>query len=185
MVKRLLIFGLAFFFLFCDKKSAQKDVVDLLPLDNEISGWVRIPDTQRIAENATQLYELIDGEGQVHIDNGFVKSAFQKYAGDISGAQIELELRIFDMGNNTNAKNVYDALETGSETPWTDNSAGVEARIDESPLFAYKIDFWDNKFYVWITIEDKSDAALAIAKLFALNVSTAIREEHSSKRIPL
>ena len=180
---RLSVFGLAVVLcLSCTKETAQKDVLNLLPVDNEISGWTRDGDPQ-IAENATQLFELIDGEGQVYVDNGFVKSAFQYYTGDISGAQVRLQLRIFDMGGRTNAKNVYDAVATGSETPWTDGNAGEEARIDESPLFAYKLDFWDSKFYVSIVIESKSDAALSVAKLFALNVSEAIREEPSLKGI--
>lgn len=183
-MKRLLIFGLAFCVLFCSKKQKPKDVVDLLPLDNEISGWVRSSDPQ-IAENAQQLYDLIDGEGQIYVDNDFVKCASQFYHGDISGTSVDLELRLFDMGNTSNAKNVYDAVAIGSETPWTDNNAGVEARIDESLLHAYKVDFWDNRFYTWITIHDNSDAALDIAKLFALNISKEIREGSSSKRITL
>jgi len=166
----------------CSKERQEKDILNLLPVDNEISGWTREGEPE-IAENPTQLFELIDGEGQVYVDHGFVKSVFQNYTGDISGTTVRLRLRIFDMGGSTSAKNVYDALTTGSETPWTDDNAGLEARIDESPLFAYKLDFWDSKFYVSIVIENKSDAALAVAKLFALNVSEAIREGLSLKRI--
>jgi len=111
----------------------------------------------------------------VYVDNGFVKCAFQDYQGDVSGAMDTLEADIFDMGNSTNAHNVYDDVGVGGETPWTDNHAGVEARIYET-LFAYKIDFWDDRFYTRITIHDNSQAALDIAKLFALNISEAIRE---------
>jgi hypothetical protein len=153
-----------------------KDVVDLMPLDNEISGWTRKGEMD-IAENDAQLYDLIDGEGQVFIDHGFVKFARQWYQGDVSGTTRELQLRIFDMGDTANAKDVYDAVGTGAETPWDDNNAGVEARIDETLLFDYKIDFWDDRFYAWITIyEEKTQAGLNITKLFALNVSDAIRD---------
>ena len=62
------------------------------------------------------------------------------------------------------------------ETPWTGDNAGTEARIDESLLFDYRIDLRDSKFYVSIDIADKSDAGLSIAKLFARNVSSAIRD---------
>jgi hypothetical protein len=131
-----------------------------------------------IAENETQLEGFIDGEAQIYIDNGFVKFVRQIFQGDISGASKQLELRIFDMGDTTNAKNVYDDVGVGSETPWNDpDHAGVEARIDETLLFDYKIDFWDDNFYVWVTIYDeKTPAGLNLAKVFAINVSTAIRD---------
>jgi hypothetical protein len=167
-------------FLACPKKNElpPKDVIDLLPADNEISGWARSSALQ-IAENATQLFSLIDGEGQPYVDDGFVKCAFQKYSGDISGAPVELELRIFDMKDTTSARKVYNDVATGTEVPWTDQAPGVEARIDAG-LFSYRIDFWDDKFFTRVTINDNTDPGLNIAKLFCLNVSQAIRDTTSS-----
>lgn len=180
-MKNILILGLLFLLFACpkeDEQSEPKDVVDLVPLNNEISGWARVGEMD-VAENESQLYDLIDGEGVVYVENGFVKSAFQDYQGEVSGVSRNLELRIFDMGDTINASDVYHdpRIETGNETPWTDNHAGVEARIDETALFDYKIDFWEDRFYVWITIyEEKTPAGLNVAKLFALNVSGAIKE---------
>ena len=81
-MKSLWVFGVLLVLFSCardkNSQSEQKDVVDLLPLDNEISGWTR-SSTMSTAENAQQLWDLIDGEGQVYIDNGFVKCAFQSY----------------------------------------------------------------------------------------------------------
>jgi len=149
------------------------DVVDLPPFGNEISGWA-CGAAMRIAENATQLFDLINGEGQVYVDNGFVKSAFQDYVGDIGGNEVELELRVFDMGDSTNAADVYDAVAGGAETPWTENAAGDEARVDASALFSYRVDFRGERFYVSVLVMQKSDPALDLAKLFALNVAAAI-----------
>lgn len=154
---------------------AAKDAVDLLPADNEISGWTRSSALQ-IAENQTQLFALIDGAAETYVNNGFIKCAFQKYSGTVAGAPVELEMRIFDMDTLINADKVFHELATGSETPWTGDNPGVEARIDPSPLFAYNLDFWDDRFYVWATISDHSDPALAILKMFGLNVSAAIRD---------
>ncbi len=178
-MKRLLAIGLIFLLLFCSKTETTpepKDAVDLLPIDNEISGWNRSSAT-KIAENETQLFDLIDGEGQVYIDNGFVKCAFQNYVGELSGTTVDLELRIFDMGDTANAKKVYDVVAVGTETPWTDDFPGVEARIEEGLFTAYKIDFWQDKFYVWITIQDKTEPGLSIAKVFAFNISDGIADE--------
>lgn len=180
-MKKFLIFALLLLFFACPKEETSteaKDVVDLLPLDNEISGWTRSSATE-IAENDAQLWDLIDGEGQVYIDHGFVKCVFQNYAGTISGP-VELKLRIFDMGDTANAKDIYDELATGSEIPWTDNHAGVEARyelVTGIVINYYELEFWDDKFYTWIEIDDESQTVLDIAKLFALNISDAIREE--------
>jgi hypothetical protein len=181
MKKFLLIPILLFLFLTCtDEEGPQiTDVVDLVPVDNEISGWVRDGDMD-VAENETQLYDLINGEGVVYVDNGFVKSAFQDYQGEVTGNLRSIRLRIFDMGDTTNARAVYhdSRIETGTETPWTETGhAGTEARIDETLLFDYRIDFWEDRFYVEIVIYDeKTPQGLNIAKLFALNVSQAIRQ---------
>lgn len=181
-MKKILVLGLLFLLLACpeeDEQNESKDVVNLVPLDNEISRWSRVGG-MHVAENEMQLYDLIDGDGVVYVENGFVKSAFQNYQGEVSGVSRNLELRIFDMGDTTNAKDVYhdSRVESGAETPWTEQGhAGIEARIDETLLFDYNIEFWEDRFYVWITIyEEKTPAGLNVAKLFALNVSGAISE---------
>ncbi|KPJ73760.1 hypothetical protein AMJ52_03275 [candidate division TA06 bacterium DG_78] len=184
-MKKLLILIFIFLFFSCPNEEGinptePKDVIELLPLDNEISGWTRKGEMD-VAENDEQLTDLINGEGQVFIDHGFVKFARQWYQGNVADATREIRLRIFDMGDTTNAKDVYDAVGIGTETPWTDNNAGVEARIDETLLFDYKIDFWDDRFYVWVTIKDeKTPVGLNVAKLFCLNVSNAIRDTTES-----
>jgi hypothetical protein len=172
------LLGLALLCLACPNappEAQPKDAVELVPADNEITGWTRSSALQ-ICENSTQLFALIDGEGQPYVDNGFTKCAFQTYSGTISSAPVELKLRIFDMGDSVNARKIYVAVAAGSETPWTGNNAGLEARIDASMQFAYRVDFRDNEFYVSNEVSDKSDAALDVAKLFALNVSGAIHD---------
>jgi hypothetical protein len=179
--KMTLLCSFLLFFLACTNEEGPTiiDVVDLVPADNEISGWTRNGNID-IAENETQLYALIDGEGEVYIDHGFIKSAFQEYQGDVIGNLRSIRLRIFDIGNAANASAVYhdSRIENGNETPWTETEhAGTEARIDETLLFDYRLDFWQDRFYVEIIIfEEKTPQGLNIAKLFALNVSEAIKQ---------
>ena len=149
-------------------------VIDLLPQDNEISGWAR-DGNYELATNYQELYDIIDGEAQVYIDHGFVEGVFQDYKGLIGQEEVKLEVRIFDMGASSNAKDVYDAVASGGETPWDEpGHAGEEARIDEGLLFAYAIDFYKNKFFSRVTIQKKSDEALGICKTFCINISDAI-----------
>lgn len=150
------------------------DVVTLVPGDNEISGWTR-SSAMQVAETGTQLEAIIDGEAVPYVDNHFVKCAFQNYTGNVGGAQVELNLRIFDMGDTTNAKGVYAAVAAGTEVPWPGDNPGTEARTDESFLFAYRVEFRDAKYYFRADIMDKSPAAQDVAKLFARNVAAAIR----------
>ena len=175
-MKNYVILGLLVCLVTCTE-TEQKDAVDLVPADNEISGWTR-SGSMDIAENETQLLALINGEGQVFIDNGFVKFVRQRYQGTVSGNQRELELRIVDMNDAENAETVYDETGFGSETPWTeDGHAGTEARIEEGFISDYMIDFWGDRFYIRITLfNEKTEAGLNSAKLFAINVSEAIGE---------
>ncbi len=171
---------MAFFLLTCTTEEGEIvviDVVDLIPLDNEISGWVR-DGAMDIAENESQLWALINGDGQVYLDHGFVKCAFQDFQGQVSGSSRSIDLQAFDLGNSTNAQEVYHdfRLESGSEVPWTEaGHPGTEARIETLSGF-HIIELWEDRFYVNIVINDDTQEGLNIARLFAINVSETIRQ---------
>ncbi len=149
--------------------------VDLIPRDDEISGWTRLG-TYDEADDYDSLYAVIDGGAQIFIDNGFVSAVFQQYNCTSVGSECStalVSLRIYDQGNEENAQKVYDRVATGIGTPWT--GAGVEARIDESAIASYTIEFWIKNFFVQVIIDEKSDEALNTAKLFASHVSGKVR----------
>jgi hypothetical protein len=148
-------------------------ILDLLQDDNEIDGWIKTEST-RYAETADQLTSIIDGEAVPYIDNGFRAAVFQKYEGLINNNLVPVNVRIFDMGDTINAKNVYDDVETPGDSAWVGNNPGREARINVSFLFSYQIDFWADSFFIRIIIDDKSNDGLGIAKDFAFNISDAI-----------
>ena len=141
--------------------------VNLLPGDNDISGWIR-ENAYDEANDYKSLYALIDGAGEVFIENGFVSAAFQQYA---SGA-LKVHLRIYNQGSEANARKTYDKLFIGVGIPW--DGAGTEARIDETGLASYMVEFWQRNFFVQIIIEEKTNEALNIVKLFASHVSSQI-----------
>lgn len=178
-MKILLITLAAFFLLTCttEEETVVIDVVDLIPLDNEISGWVRFG-TMQVAENETQLWALINGAGQVYLDHGFIKCAFQDFQGQVLGNPRTIAVRAFDLGTPTNAQETYhdNRLESGSEILWTDpGHAGTEART-ETALGFHTIEFWEERFYVDIVIDDDTQEGLNVAKFFAINVSETIRQ---------
>jgi hypothetical protein len=148
--------------------------VDLLPGNNDISGWESIGAYEE-ASDYDGLYDLIDGGAEVFIDNGFVSAAFQIY-NDCSGGVCStalVHLRIYDQGSEENAMTTYDRVGTGIGVPW--DGAGAEARIDESGLASYMLEFWQRNFFVQVIIEEKTEEALNVAKLFASHVSSEIR----------
>jgi len=184
-MKKLLSFSLIFalFFVACPKEEeeeppptppAQKNAIDLLPKDNEISGWTK-SEAVRIASTGDELTAIIDGEAVHYINNNFKEAVFQNYQGVIGSSTVSLEVRIFDMRDTTNTRKVYKDVAAGGEQPW-DNHPGVEGRINDSFLASYMVEFWEAKFYVRIVIREKSAAALDIAKTFGLNISAAIKE---------
>ena len=173
-MRKLAVLFIALLCLTCTTPTNEPvDVATLVPGDNEISGWTR-SSAMQVAETGTQLEAIIDGEAVPYEDNHFAKCAFQNYTGDIGGTQVELDLRVFDMADTTNVKNVYAAVAAGTEVPWSGDNPGVEARTDESFLFAYRVEFRDGRFFFRADIMDKSAAAQDVAKLFARNVSSAI-----------
>jgi hypothetical protein len=175
-MRKLVAFCIALLCLGCPGPTNEPvDVVTLAPGDNEISGWTR-SSAMQVAETGTQLEAIINGEAVPYEDNHFVKCVFQNYTGDIGGTPVELALRVFDMADTTNAKSVYAAVAAGTEVPWTGNNPGVEARTDESFLFAYRVEFRDGRFFFRADVMDKSTAAQDVARLFARNVSSAIRD---------
>jgi hypothetical protein len=158
---------------------------DYLPGDDEISGWVK----DGAAETATttqELWDLIDGEGQVYIDYGFSSCGRQVYDGTLSGSDVEIRyLYIYDQATDSNAAQVYNDPRSGMGSPWTDDPAGTEARINDTGLDTYTIDFYQSKYFVKITITRKSSEALDVIKIFCHNISDKMPGGSTASGLPL
>ncbi len=156
-----------------DDKGSMLIPADLLPGDDEISGWAGLGAYEE-ANDYDGLYNIINGGAEDFIDEGFVSAAFQIYEnciGEVCSLAL-VHLRIYDQGSSKNAVAVYDKVANGISTPWDD--AGMEARIDEIALAAYTIEFWQENFFVRVVIEERTKDSLTIAKLFASHVSSQI-----------
>lgn len=155
-----------------------------LPGDNEISGWAW-DGSYETATTTQELWAWIDGAGQVFIDHGFSSCARQIYKGSLSGSEVKIEyLYIYDQTTDSNAYGVYHDPGSGTGTPWTDDPAGTEARINDFAMDTYVIDFWQSKYFVTITIWDKSSEALDVIKLFCHNISDKMLGSSTTTRLP-
>lgn len=141
--------------------------VDLLPNDNDISGWLTLGAYDEANDN-DGLYDFINGRAEIFIDEGFVSAVFQVYIGDIG----IVRLNIYDQGSDINAIATYDRVSMGIGMPW--DGAGTEARIDEIGLDSYTLEFWQQNFFVQVIIEEKTEEALNVVKLFASRISSQI-----------
>ena len=147
---------------------------DLLPDDDDISSWKSIGAYEE-ANDYDELFDLINGGAEVFIDHGFTSAAFQIYnycIGDVC-TTLMLHLRIYDQGSAANAQIIYDKVAIGIGIPLV--GAGTEARVDERGLASYMVEFWQRNFFVQVIMEEKTDEALNVAKLFASHVSSEIR----------
>lgn len=176
--KMWIAFGLSLILIQCSKKNATNPeiatVEDLIIKNNEISGW-QWSGSSWTAKNETELMEHIDGAAPLYIKHGFVEGAGQSYQGNIQGNTATVILLIFDQGNASNAKNVFDEVVptlSGGES-WQMSSL-QEAKIERLPL-AQTIVGWKGNYYIKLTIDLNLNEALEVLKTFANNVGNKIK----------
>lgn len=142
---------------------------DLLPEENEITGWVFDTDSlclEGTANDSTSLYAVIDGGAELYIDLGFVAGAFNGYTDGSHPICIE----IYDQGSPSNAASVYQATNDGEYKPIT--TAGDSARLDTSLVFNFEIEMIVDKFFVRIfTTDTKEEAYIQAATSMAQNIA--------------
>jgi hypothetical protein len=161
----------------CSEKSSTGnggvvDIEDLLVRNNEITGWTYFG-VGWVARNYDELYDAINGGGEIYRDHGFEEAAGQKYEGTIDGGTRTLEIWVFDQGSQANAKATYDDPSLGltSATPWT-GGAGDEAH--HLSTLSQILAFYRGPYYVLLTVNHGTEKSLNILKQFALNIDGKI-----------
>ena len=162
----------------CNKKSTTENKVlsieDLLVKNNEITGW-SYAGQGWVAQNISELTTYINGAAEIYQRYGFVEAAHQEFQGTIDGKSRQLRLTIYNQGNETNAKAVYDDPDLGlsGAINWQ-NGAGKAAHYIRFGL-SQALTFYRNAYYVHLEIDYDTDESLNILKQFALNVDGKIK----------
>jgi hypothetical protein len=154
MVKHIIVghLLLASFLILCTAVTSHAiELPDLLPIDNEIQGWVRDGDYQ-YPQTEDSLRSIINGAADLFLRHDFRGAVFQDY---IDTSQMKLSIQIFDQTSPAQAKAIYDSTALGDETPV--QGLGEEAREVEL-LFTYQIAFWRNWYYVSGIVESKESS---------------------------
>ena len=167
------IIGILTFFLLplqcriSDNAGAASDPADLLPLDNDISSFLRKGSTA-IMTDQQSIYSAIDGEAQRYIDYGFMEGVKQLY----SNGGVDIDVQLFNQGNQTDAKNLFELFRPLSPELISQNDSN--ALIENALANGYQILSTKQNILLRITTTEKSDFALNMAKQFFWNINNKI-----------
>jgi hypothetical protein len=164
----------------CSKDKSTDDsgvisIEDLLVENNEITGWT-YSGTGWVANNITELTTFINGLAELYQRHGFVEGAHQSYEGLIDNGTRILNITVYNMGTESNARDTYDDPEIGptGATVWIDG-AGERAHYVRYGGLSQILTFHRGSYFTYIDINYDSDESLNIIMQFALNIDGKIQ----------
>jgi len=153
-----------------DSPGAGADPVDLLPQDNDISGFNKAGSAVVMTDYAS-IMNSIDGAGEKYIDYGFVEGGNQIY----SNGAIDVDVQIMNQGTDNNARGLYEEFLPSSYEVL--NRDEPQVLVDLSISTAYSLLYQRKNFFMRISTTEKTDFALNMAKQFYLNIDKKIASD--------
>jgi hypothetical protein len=143
-----------------------------LPASNEIGAW-SLSGTPTLVSTDSALYNQIDGGAPKYIDLGWVASVYATYQ-QSSGS---IAISIHNMGTSENAQQIFNrylppsriAISSISD-PANPKSTIPNAVVDMGLSTAYAATAFVDQYYIEVSIDDRSDAALVYVKTFTLQI---------------
>ncbi len=146
---------------------AGADPTDLLPRDNDISGYTQ-KGSAAVMTDQQSIFNAIDGEAQKYIDYGFQEGVNQLY----SNGSIDIDIQIFNQGTQANAQDIYNLFYPPSPQVLADKNPMVV--VDLSLSTGYQVLYTKQSIFMRITTTEKTDIALNTAKQFYYNINNKI-----------
>ena len=124
-----------------------------------------------MANNVSELTTYINGAAEIYQRHGFVEAAHQQYQGKVDNANRQLRIYVYNQGNESNAKALYEDPDLGlsGAIAWT-NGAGDAAHNIRYGGLAQTLAFYKDKYFVSLEIDYDTEESLNILKQFALNI---------------
>jgi hypothetical protein len=141
-----------------------------LPASNEVGTWA-LSGTPAMISTDTALYNQIDGGAPKYIDRGWLASVYATY--QQGGGSIQVAIHNMSTVSNAEAIFGYDLPVSRLSINQIPDPANPSAKIDNAVVdmglpTAYKAIAFDNQYYIEVSIDDHSDAALVFVKTFTL-----------------
>ena len=140
-----------------------------LPASNEIGTWT-LSGTPAMISTDTALYNQIDGAAPKYIQFNWVASVYATYQQGGSSIQVALH----NMGTPEFAQAIfnYDLPVARQEISWAIDSGNKtpNAVVDLGLPAAYAAKAYTGQYYIEVSIDDRSDAALVYLKTFTLQI---------------
>jgi hypothetical protein len=158
----------------CSKQATKGEriltIEDLLVRDNEITGWSHSGPGWE-ARSIAELTAYINGLAEIYQRHGFAEGAHQVYAGTIDGGRRALELSVYEVDSEENARGLFEDPDLGlsGATPWTEG-AGEEAQYVRFGGLSQALAFYRGTYFVFLGLNYDTEESLNILKQFALNV---------------
>jgi len=163
----------------CSKQATRSEsflsIEDLLVRDNEISSWSHAgPGWQ--ASSVSELTVYINGMAEMYQRHGFEEAAHQSYGGMINSGTRTLALTVYDMGSESNAREVSGDPDLGlsGATAWA-GGAGQAAQYVRFGGLSQTLTFYRGEYFVFLAVDYDTEESLNILKQFALNVDGKLR----------
>jgi len=150
--------------------SAGADPVDLLPADNDISGFLK-KGSAALMTDAQSIYDAIDGAAEKYIELGFQEGVFQKY----SNGSSDIDISVFNQGSPANSEaTLQEFYPTSPEVLLSGTETMV---VDHGLLAGYSIHYVKGGLYMRIDTKEKTDFVLNMAKQFCVSIGAKIQLE--------
>jgi hypothetical protein len=154
-VKRLMPVFLALSGGICLDTAARADARSILPPATSVKGWKQIGAPRTY--NASNLYDLIDGEAQAVLNYSFVSAAHAEYA-PVGVSKPALTIDVYDMKDPINAFGLFGSDRLGG-SPVAVGTEGVQV--------SGALNFWKGPYVVRTTLVQSSPANKAAQMAFA------------------
>ena len=150
-------------------------ITDLLPRDNEISGWARASRAW-VARNKEDLQREIDGGFEIFANHGFVEGAMQNFTGSVNQQSgIECDIEVYDQHSALEADALFDDPEKAFSSPITPNNTPSARAQIQKDVFSYRMKFSKSKYFVTISIGSSDDKTQEVIEIFANNIAGKIK----------
>ncbi len=148
------------------KETAGRSLLEMLPWDNELGNFIRSGAPEYVTDEGS-LYLRIDGAAPKYIDRGWQESVFLDY---VQGSTT-VSVQIHDQATYENAREIFDYDRPVSYQVLWEETDSV-ALLDQSLSSGYAVKMLMDRFYVELTIDEKSRSSEILIGLFAQAIRT-------------